>query len=78
MSASNPLNLPPEHIMREMAKLAAEQSARMIENLANDMADRMERGLIPMTDGPTALRACAAAARSSADKAWPKPSGAQS
>lgn len=62
------LNLPPEEVMRQMAKIAMEQAYESVAVMAEQMAVAVPSSL----NGEQALLAFAAAIRSTNSKTWPK------
>ncbi len=66
---SDRLNLPPDEVMREMAKLAMQQAAHFFA----DYADRFASTLGPEISGSDALTAFARAIRSTEGRINPVP-----
>lgn len=63
--------LPPDAVMKQMAKLAIEQSNNRLAGLAEEFADEMERGDGPQINGVDALRVFATAIRNSNQTLYP-------
>ena len=63
------MQLPPDEIMRQMAKLAMEQATEFFAGMADRFAAEMERK--PPVTGHEALRAFAAAIRATNAKQFP-------
>lgn len=62
------MNLPPDAIMKEMAKLAMEQAAEFFARMADDFA---ANPITNMATGPEALRLFANAIRATSSKIYP-------
>ena len=61
---TNPIQLPPDEVMRQMAKIAIEKATEDMSAIAIKMADEMRHGKLPMPTGADALESWARAIRS--------------
>ena len=65
-------DLPPDEVMKQMAKLSYEVATENLAKFAEQFATEMDAPGLPPVTGPAALRAFAAAIRSTNQKRYPR------